>query len=285
QRILSSVCSIPPEALTPDKSLGLDLNLDSLGRVELLSAIEEELGVYVDEEQLSPATTLHELEVLVQAGGDEQKLPFPAWGRSLWCGVLRALIQNVVLFPLLHIFYKVRVTGRDQLDGLEAPLLFASNHNVKMDNPLIMMALPARWRRRLCPAAAADFILGNPLWRFGGPFLGNSFPFSREGAIRPSLEHLGQLLDWGWSVLIYPEGRSNREGMESFKPGTGLVAVESRTLVVPIRVVLHKGSVFDRAGLLSRGDVEIRFGQPIKFRRREDYRVATEQLEAAVRAL
>ena len=86
-------------------------------------------------------------------------------------------------------------------------------------------------------------------------------------------------------MLIYPEGRSNREGMESFKPGTGLVAVESRTLVVPIRVVLHKGSVFDRAGLLSRGDVEIRFGQPIKFRRREDYRVATEQLEAAVRAL
>ncbi len=285
QRILSSVCSLPPETLTPDKSLGLDLNLDSLGRVELLSAIEEGLGVYVDEEQLSPATTLQELEALVQAGGGEQTLPFPAWGRSLWCGVLRVLLQSGVIFPFLRIFYKVRVTGLERLDGLEAPLLFAANHNVKMDNPFILMALPPRWRRRLCPAAAADFILGNPLRRIGGPLLGNSFPFSREGSIRTSLEHLGQLLDWGWSVLIYPEGRSNRDGMESFKAGAGLVAVESHTPVVPIRVVLHKGGVFDGAGLLSRGDVEIRFGQPIKYPRREDYRVATEQLEAAVRAL
>jgi len=144
QRIVSSVCSLPPETLTPEKSLGLDLNLDSLGRVELLSAIEEGLGVYVDEEQLSPATTLHELQALVQAGGGEQTLPFPAWGRSLWCGVLRVLIQNGVLFPLLRVFYKVTVTGRERLDALDGPLLFAANHNVKMDSPLIMMVLPPR---------------------------------------------------------------------------------------------------------------------------------------------
>jgi len=284
-RVVAAACSLPPDTLTPDKSLGLDLNLDSLGRVELLSAIEEELGVYVDEEQLGAASTLEELEALVGAGGSEQALPFPAWGRSAWCGLLRGFLQYAIVFPLLHVFYKVRVTGRNHLEALDGPTLFASNHNVKMDNPLIMMALPRRWRRRLCPAAAADFILGNPLWRIGGPLLGNSFPFSREGAIRPSLEHLGQLLDWGWSVLIYPEGRSNREGMESFKAGAGLVAVESRTPVVPIRVVLHKGGVFDRAGLLSRGEVEIRFGPPIVFARNADYHKATEQLEAAVRAL
>jgi long-chain acyl-CoA synthetase len=285
QRVLSSVCSLPAETLTPDKSLGLDLNLDSLGRVELLSAIEEELGAYVDEEQLSPSTTLQELEALIAAGGTEQDLPFPAWARTRWCGALRVVLQSGVIFPLLHIFYRVRVTGREHLAGLNGPLLFASNHNVKIDNPLIMMALPTGWRRRLCPAAAADFMLSNPLWRIAGPLLGNAFPFSREGAIRPSLEHLGHLLDWGWSVLIYPEGRSNRDGMESFKTGTGLVAVESRTPVVPIRVVLQKGGVFDRAGLLSRGQVEVRFGQPLMFDRRTGYREATEKLEAAVRAL
>ena len=206
------------EELTPEKSLGLDLNVDSLGRVELLSAIEEELGAHVDEEQLSPATTIGELQRLVDAGGAAPSLPFPSWGRTWWCSALRAFLQSAFIFPLMHILYRVKITGREQFQGLEGPVLFASNHNVKMDNPLIIMAMPTRWRRRLSPAAAADWMLPNPLWRIGAPLLGNAFPFSREGAIRPSLENLGQLLDGGWSILIYPEGQSYRDGvMESFK--------------------------------------------------------------------
>ena len=286
QRLIASTFNFPLEELTPDKSLGLDLSVDSLGRVELLSAIEEELGVHVDEEQMSPATTIAELQRLVDAGGAVPHLPFPSWNRTWWCSALRAFLQSAFIFPLMHILYRVRITGREQFQGLDGPLLFASNHNVKMDNPLIIMAMPTRWRRRLSPAAAADWMLPNPLWRIGAPLLGNAFPFSREGAIRPSLENLGQLLDGGWSILIYPEGQSYRDGvMESFKPGTGLVAVEGRTPVVPMRVVLNKRGVFDRGGLFSRGDVEIRFGQPINFERRADYREATEQLEAAVRSL
>ena len=115
--------------------------------------------------------------------------------------------------------------------------------------------------------------------------LGNAFPFAREGAVRPSLENLGQLLDWGWSVLICPEGYNTHGEMTSFKAGVGLIAVGSRTRVVPVRVRLHKGSVFDGAGLFSRGEVEVRFGKPITFARRTDYREATTQLETAVRAL
>ena len=284
-RVVASICGLPPETLAPGQTLGLDLNLDSLGRVELLSAIEAEIGVYVDEEKLGPETTFQELEDLVQRGGTKQDLPFPSWGRSLWCQGLRALLQHTALFPLLRVFYKVQVRGRENLDMLEGSVLFASNHNVSLDNPLIMMSLPNRWRRRLCPAAAADDAFGNPFWRVANSLLGNAFPFARDGAVRPSLEHLGQLLDWGWSVLIYPEGYNTYGDMVPFKAGTGLVAVESRTPVVPVRVTLRKGSVFDRASLLSRGEVEVSFGQPLAFPRGTDYREATEQLEAAVKAL
>ena len=73
--------------------------------------------------------------------------------------------------------------------------------------------------------------------------------------------------------------------MVPFKAGAGLITVESRTTVVPVRVRLHKGNVFDGAGLFSRGEVEDRFGEPITFARRTDYREATMQLETAVRAL
>lgn len=285
QRVVASACSLPAQGLTPEKTLGGDLNLDSLGRVEMLSAIEEQLGVYVDEQQVGPETTLRELEALVQLEGAQRDLPFPGWGRRMWCRVLRVLLQYGVIFPLNHLLYKVKVQGREHLRGLEGPVLFAANHNITLDNPLIFMALPFRRLWRLSPAAAADVVFRSPFWRVAGPLLGNAFPFSREGAVRPSLEHLGQLLDWGWSVLIYPEGRLTRGEIKEFRAGTGLVAVGSRTPVVPVRVVLHKGSVLDGAWLLSRGDVEIRFGQPITFPPRMDYREATAQLEAAVRAL
>ena len=39
-----------------------------------------------------------------------------------------------------------------------------------------------------------------------------TFPFSREGGIRASLEYCGTLADAGWSVLIYPEGTRSVTG-------------------------------------------------------------------------
>jgi long-chain acyl-CoA synthetase len=147
------------------------------------------------------------------------------------------------------------------------------------------MALPRPWRNRLCPAAAADSVFANPIQRYVTPLLGNAFPFAREGSVRVSLERLGWLLDRQWSILIYPEGQRNLGEMVPFKSGTGMVAVESATPVVPLKVVLHKGSIFDRSPLLSRGRVEVRIGPPIVFPTRSDYRQATEQLELAIRQL
>ncbi|HEU0022880.1 MAG TPA: lysophospholipid acyltransferase family protein [Dehalococcoidia bacterium] len=189
------------------------------------------------------------------------------------------------MFPLMHLFYSVEVQGQERLTGLRGPVLFAANHNIKMDNPLIIMAMPFGWRWRLSVAAAADDIFGNRLWQIAAPLLGNGFPFSREGAVRPSLEHLGRLMDQGWSVLIYPEGHNSYGEMDSFKPGAGMVAVESRSPIVPLRVRLSKAGVWDGAGPGARGTVEIRFGEALTFPRRTDYRQATEQIEAAVRAL
>lgn len=286
QRVVVSICPLPAEALTPDRTLGGDLNLDSLARVELLSAIEEELGVYLDESQVSAGTTLGELEGMVQAGAAQPEVKFPNWGRSWWCRLLRPVLQSGLVFPTLRLFYGMKVTGLENLKGLTGPVLFAANHNVMLDNGLVLMALPFAWRRRLCPAAARDTVFAHPFWKIAAPLGGNAFPFSREGAVRPSMERLGWLMDQGHSVLIYPEGRqSYGEPMAAFKPGAGMVAVESHTPVVPLRVVLTKPSVWDRGPLLSRGRVEIRFGPALNFPRKTDYRDATAQLEAAVRAL
>ncbi|MDA0734283.1 MAG: AMP-binding protein [Chloroflexi bacterium] len=285
QQLVADHCAIPVNQLAPEKLLEADLSLDSLGRVELLSSIEDQMGVYVDEQSIGPETTIGQLESLVAAGHPAPRISFPTWGQALWCRVARVWLQWTIVFPLMRLFYRLDVQGQVQLAGLRGPVLFAANHNMKMDNPLIVMAMPFSWRWRLSVAAAADDIFGNRIWQVAAPLLGNGFPFSREGAVRPSLEHLGSLMDQGWSVLIYPEGRNSYGEMESFKPGAGMIAVESRSQIVPLRVRLNKGSVWDGANLLTRGKVEIRFGDAITFPKRIDYRHATEQIEAAVRAL
>ena len=267
-------------------TLGDDLELDSLGRVELLSAIETELGVYMDEGQVSPETTVRQLADLVEEGSkNPPMMSFPSWGMQWWCRMTRGVLQRSVMFPLTALPYGLRVTGRENLEGITGPVLFASNHNLGLDNPLIIKAVPLKWRRRMAVAGAAD-LWKNPVWWIMNPLLGNGFPLAREGSVRPSLENMGKVMDNGWSVLIYPEGELTVGGpIKPFMNGTGLVAVEGRIPVVPLRLHIHKLGSPTRFPFLRRGSIEVRFGAPLSFPPGTDYQDATAAIENAVKSL
>ena len=273
--------------LVPDTaSLGNDLDLDSLGRIELLSAIETELGVYLDESKISPDTTVRQLSSMVEEGSRRPPMvKFPGWGMRMWARTARGFLQQGLVFPLMTLAYGLKVSGKENLAGLSGPVLFVSNHHLGLDNPLIFKAVTRRWRRRLAVAAAAE-LWSNPIWWVLNPLLGNGFPIARTGPIRPSLENLGSIMDRGWSVLIYPEGVLTVGGpMKPFMQGAGLVAVEGRVPVVPMRLDVTKFGSPSRLPLLRRGHVEIRFGPPLTFPPGTDYQQATSTIEEAVKAL
>ena len=84
--IIAEVSNRGLSEITPEATLGDDLDLDSLGRIELLSAIEAELGVYMDESQLDQDTTVKRLTDLVEEGSkNPPMMSFPAWGMHWWC--------------------------------------------------------------------------------------------------------------------------------------------------------------------------------------------------------
>jgi long-chain acyl-CoA synthetase len=284
--LIAEVGAVSRGEVTPDKALGTDLGLDSLRRVELLSAIEGDLGVYLDENQVSEGTTVAELKAMVEQGsGEASAMTFPQWGMSWWCRMARGALQRAFAFPLSAGLYRLRVSGQENLNGVRGPVLFAANHNLGLDNPLIIKAIPQRWRRRMAIAASAH-LWRNPVYSVMNPLLGNGFPFSKEGAVRPSLENLGRLMDRGWSVLIYPEGDLTVGGpMKPFLGGVGLIAVEGRVPVVPLRLVINKMGSPQKLPLLRRGDVEVRFGQPLAFAPGHPYEDATAAIEQAVKAL
>ena len=284
--IVAEVAMLDTSAVEPDMTLGEDLNLDSLGRVELLSAIEADLGVYLDESQIEPETTLRQLGQILEEGASNPPVTkFPDWGMDWWCRATRGLIQRLVVFPLTWLPYGLRVTGRERLAGVKGPVLFASNHSLGLDNPLIIKAIPSSWRRRLAIAGAAA-LWKNPVFWVINPLLGNGFPVAQSGAVRPSLENMGKILDNGWSVLIYPEGELTVGGpIKSFMNGTGMVAVEGRLPVVPMKLHINRLGSPAKFPILRRGSVEIRFGEPMTFPPTTAYQDATNAIEDAVRAL
>ena len=284
--IIAEVSKRDAGDIRDEATLGDDLELDSLGRVELLSAIETELGVYTDEDQVGPETTVRQLADLVEEGSkNPPMMSFPSWGMQWWCRMTRGVLQRSVIFPLTALPYGLKVRGREHLEGITGPVLFASNHNLGLDNPLIIKAVPLKWRRRMAVAGAAD-LWKNPIWWIMNPLLGNGFPLAREGSVRPSLENMGKVMDNGWSVLIYPEGELTVGGpIKPFMNGAGLVAVEGQIPVVPLRLHIHKLGSPTRFPFLRRGSIEVRFGEPLSFPPGTDYQDATAAIENAVKSL
>ncbi len=284
--IIAEVAPVDAKEVTHAMTLGNDLGLDSLGRVELLSAVESNLGVYLDESQVDEETTVGRLQrMLDESAANPVMNRFPAWGMRWWCRMARGFLQRTMLFPVVLAPYSLSVHGQDRLQGIQGPVLFASNHHLGLDNPLIIKAIPQTWRRRLAIAAAAK-LWRNPVRSVLNPLLGNGFPLAQDGPIRPSLENMGKILDSGWSVLIYPEGKLTVGGpILPFKNGTGLVAVEGRLPVVPMKLQIKRFGSPAKYPILRRGSVEVHFGEPLVFPPRTAYQEATNAIEEAVRAL
>src|SRR3989442_10610659 len=248
--MVASVANLPASSVHSESRLASDLNMDSLTRVELLGVIEEELGAYIDDAELDPEATVAQLTAMVEAAKDEKHdTGIFGWPLS---PVVRAIgigFQAIFMVPAFFLAYRVRVTGREHLAGLKGPALFTPNHCLHNDVGIILPRFPLGWRWHLAVAAAADDIFGNPIRGLGSAVIGNAFPLAREGAIRRSLELLGARLDRGFSILIFPEGKLTVGGpTQPFKSGTGLIAVEGGTPVVPMKLRINRLSILDGLG-------------------------------------
>ncbi|MEJ5297184.1 MAG: AMP-binding protein [Armatimonadota bacterium] len=292
ERAVAQAAGISPEQVLPEYRLEADLKLDSLGRVTLAGIIEEEMGVILDEGRLGPSTTVAELKELVAGErGREDRYEFNPRPLSPKARFWRFLLQRLLAFPLIDIFAPMRVTGTERLRGLEGAVLFMPNHISPADG-ILLKAIPEPWRSRLAIAAATDVLYEKPgLKRFAGllELLANIYPFSREGQIRSALQYTGRLMDRGWSILVFPEGRISMDGhLQEFRTGAGLMAVELNAPVVPMAV---KGTDrvippdADRPMLPRRSPVHVRFGHPVHFAPGTDYASAARRIRNEIAAL
>ena len=162
--IVAGLAGRDPVTVERTARLSTDLDLDSLQRVELLGIIEEETGVFVDDDLLQPDTTVVELIALVDAARDAKRsIGAWRWPLSPFVRASGLAIQILLIYPFVHLFYRVRVTGLERLREEDGPYLLTPNHCLHLDNGIILSRLPLGIRWKLAVAAAADTIYDNRL--------------------------------------------------------------------------------------------------------------------------
>lgn len=199
---------------------------------------------------------------------------------------LRGDLQELILFPILRLFARLKVEGQEHLKGVEGPVVVVANHTSHFDCPVILAALPHRIRHRTIVAAAADYFYKvQAVGALTSLALG-TVPFERHEGSRESLEKLKEGIHRGWSVLIFPEGsRSNTGRLGHFKRGAAYLCVDAKCAAVPVYLegaydIMPKGASFPRPGR-----VLARFGPPVGPRPGDDYDSFTARMHDAVIAL
>jgi len=299
-------------AALPDRArLSEDAHLDSLGRVELQSAVETHFGISIADADFQKVETVGELRELLK-GSPSAAEPataltphrnlhiYPRWPWTRVARAVRIVFLEVIAMPLVALLAAPRVK-RDSTREAQAPLLIVANHVTMYDVPILMYGLGMRMRRRVAVAMAGEMLLD---WRHargqGNWFLNlvapagyclvtalfNVFPLPQSGDFRASFAHAARAMDRGFHVLVFPEGRRTPDGQRhAFQRGSGLLWKELQCEALPVYI----GGLWEpkagKTGWFRSGRIFAHVGEVIGLPFEADAQAATALLEERVAGL
>jgi len=281
---------------------GAKLQLSSIERVELLSALEDRYQIDLSETQFATADTVEEIERLVeQPEAQARTYHYPRWAQSWPVRILRAGVFNLLARPAMLLLGWPTVHGRDNLRDVKGPVLVVANHIAFFDPAYVMEGLPERFRSKLAVAMDGELLesMRNPP-RERGFIAGladraaywlvvsiyNVFPLPLRAGFRKSFAFVGDLIDRGWNVLIFPEGTRTKDGrMSPFRAGIGMLATQLQIRVVPLRM----DGIFELKSQGKRwarpGRIKVWIGAAAKYDRDAKPEQVAQDLEQRVTAL
>ena len=291
--LIGRITGRTPARLSPQTNLESELNLSSLDRVELLSALEDRYQIDLSETRFTNLTTVGELEQMLH-GKLPQPMPYhyPRWVQCWPVTWIRFAVHYLLLRPAVFLLGWPRVEGRQNLRGVNGPVLVVCNHIGDIDPGFVLTALPPRLRHKLAiatggealetlrtPPATRSFIgkvYDRLKWALGVSLL-NLFPLPRAAGFRESFAYAGESVDRGYSLLVFPEGRHTPDGqILPFRAGIGLLANNLQIPIVPMRIdglfeVKQTGKKFARPG-----QIKVKIGPPVNFEESDPEQIATE---------
>ena len=146
---------------------------------------------------------------------------------------------NDLLSIVFRTFYRLEVTGLENVAKAGDNAIVAMNHVSFLDAPIAMSLLPKR------PVFAVDIGISKQWWI--QPFL----PFVRTMALDPlkpmALRTIINAVREGNMLVIFPEGRITITGsLMKIYDGAAMIADKSDAMVVPVRVEGPEQTIFSR---------------------------------------
>src|SRR5216684_2873567 len=242
------------DAIRPTHNLELDLGLDSMQRVELLTALEQQLGGEVPESHLAEIYSVRDLvdAILASAsrGEGQARTAEPAWSTILSEPVtdpevlalarhnIFAEVPFFLLGRLIYLFaldrFHLKMRGLENLPE-KGPYLLCSNHQSYID-PLVMAGALPWYMFRYTFALGTSDIFGKGLMRRLARSIrvvvldpdANLVPAMRAGFF--GLSH-------GRILILYPEGERTNDGNPTvFRKGAAILSIHAQAPIVPVAI-------------------------------------------------
>ncbi len=176
--------------------------------------------------------------------------------------------------------------GSDRLLALEGPAIFAANHHSHLDTPLMLTSIPEPWRHKVVVGAAADYFFGTRVTSAVSALTIGAIPIERTKVGRRSADMAAELIDDGWSLILFPEGGRSPDGWgQPFRGGAAYLAQRCGVPVVPVHIegtgrILGKGRSKPRPSTTS-----VTIGAPLVARDDENAVRFASRIEAEIAAL
>jgi long-chain acyl-CoA synthetase len=255
-KIVREAARTAPPTLRPAHNLELDLGLDSMQRVELLSQIEGQLGGNVEESQLAEIYSVRDLiDAVLQsaasgAGGPGARPTFAGWkailaeepdasevlslvrpqrlSATFWYVVSR-LLQVVSLDR-----FNLHVSGIDKLPK-SGPYIIAPNHQSYIDPLIIASILPPSTFDKVFAVGTSEIFGEGFMLRLARSLRvvvvdpdANLIPAMRAGAFG---------LRQGRPLILFPEGERSIDGTpKTFKKGAAILSIHLQVPIVPVAI-------------------------------------------------
>jgi len=293
-------------AVHPDANLELDLTLDSMERVEILTMLEQRSGTRVAPEARAGIFTVRELiDAVLAAGtgsGHANQEPWetilaqdPGDGITEALGRSRSLVALAFFIPLRVVGWIARALLRARVSGVEhvpadGPFIICPNHQSYLDAFLVLSVLPFRTFRQLFFVGASEYF-ETPRMRWFARTT-NIIPVDPNVNLMSAMQAGAAGLRLRRILVLFPEGERSIDGeLKPFRKGAAILAAQLGVPIVPVAMdglfpLWPRSRSFQWRALLPWRvtPVGLAFGAPLTVRKGDDAG-ATERLRRAIETL
>ena len=238
----------------PDANLEIDLGLDSVERVELLTELEARFGVRLQQAVTSEILTVRQLVEGLRSASARAEIPERAAtaDQEGWSSILKDLpatndpeigwllrprtLAAPLIFVLIRLlrllFFRVRAVGLDQLPA-SGPYLICPNHQSYVDPFVLCGVLPYRVFKDVFFVGAPEYF-ESPLTRWIAR-MANLVPVDPDSNLVPAMKAAAFGLAHGKILMLFPEGERSIDGtVKKFKKGAPILAQHLGVPIVPV---------------------------------------------------